>query len=149
MLDGGAGNELRQGGSGDDTYQFASGWGNDVIVENDIDNDPVSGNTDTVAFGSGLTPLDLMFSQSGNDLLVSHIGESDTITLQDWYLGGEFQTEIFRDSEGSTLMNTQVDQLIQAMASFSADTGLNWSEAAQQRPEDVEAILAAAWQPAA
>jgi len=35
------------------------------------------------------------------------------------------------------------------MASFSADTGLNWSDAAQQRPEDVEMILAAAWQPAA
>jgi len=70
----------------------------------------------------------------------------DTIDIQDWYLGSEFQTEIFRDSEGSTLMNTQVDQLIQALAAFSADSGMGWEEAVQQRPEDVEAILAAAWQ---
>lgn len=107
------------------------------------------GEVDTVAFGSGLSPLDLMFSQSGDDLLVSNIGTTDTIIIQDWYLGSEYQTEIFRDSEGNTLMNTQVEQLIQAMAGFSAETGLNWSDAAQQRPEDIETILATSWQPAA
>jgi len=135
--------------SGNDTYQFTRGWGNDVIVENDLDNDPSSGNIDTVSFGSGITSLDLMFERNLDDLRVTQIGSTDTIDIQDWYLGSGFQTEIFRDSEGNTLMNTQVDQLIQAMASFSADIGLNWSDAAQQRPEDVEAILAAAWQPAA
>jgi hypothetical protein len=35
------------------------------------------------------------------------------------------------------------------MAAFSADTGLSWAEAAEQRPEEVEAILAVHWQPAA
>jgi Ca2+-binding RTX toxin-like protein len=149
LLDGGAGNDLLQGMSGNDIYQFISGWGNDVIVENDIDNDPISGNIDTVTFGSGIISLDLMFERNLDDLRVTHIGSTDTIDIQDWYLGGEFQTEIFRDSEGSALMNTQVEQLIQAMAGFTAETGLNWSDATQQRPEDVETIVAAAWQPAA
>jgi len=149
LLDGGTGNDQLEGMAGDDTYQFTSGWGNDIIIENDIEHDPNSGNFDTVAFGSGLLPLDLMLSQSGNDLLVSHIGATDTIAIQDWYLGTEFQTEVFQTSDGSTLLNTQVDQLIQAMASFSADSGLDWSTAAQQQPEEVQAILAAAWQPAA
>ena len=90
-----------------------------------------------------------MFERVSDDLRITQIGSTDTIDIQDWYLGSEYQTEIFRDSEGNTLMNTQVDQLIQAMASFSADSGLNWSDAAQQRPEDVETILAAAWQPTA
>ncbi|MFT5426504.1 MAG: Ca2+-binding RTX toxin-like protein, partial [Gammaproteobacteria bacterium] len=148
LLDGGAGNDLLQGMSGNDTYQFTSGWGNDVIVENDIDNDPSSGNIDTVAFGSGITSIDLLLERNLDDLRVTQLGTTDTIDIQDWYLGSEFQTEIFRDSQGSALMNTQVDQLIQAMASFSVDTGLNWSDAAQQRPEDVETIVAAAWQPA-
>jgi hypothetical protein len=47
------------------------------------------------------------------------------------------------------LLESQVDQLIQAMAAFSAESGLSWADAVQQRPEDVEAILAAAWQPPA
>ena len=61
----------------------------------------------------------------------------------------KYQSEIYRDSERNTQMNTQVDIRIQVMATFSADTGLNWSDTAQQRPEDVEIIIAAAWQSAA
>jgi len=45
------------------------------------------------------------------------------------------------------LLNTQVDQLIQAMASFSQQTGLTWDQAIDQRPQDVQAVLAAnGWQ---
>jgi hypothetical protein len=44
------------------------------------------------------------------------------------------------------LVNTQVDQLIQAMASFGAQTGLSWDQAIDQRPQEVQTILAASWQ---
>jgi hypothetical protein len=44
------------------------------------------------------------------------------------------------------LVNTQVDQLIQAMATYSVSSGLSWDQAIDQRPEDVKAILAASWQ---
>jgi len=90
-----------------------------------------------------------MFSQNGDDLLVSRIGATDTIAIKDWYLGSEFQTEIFKVSDGSALLNSQVDQLIQAMAGFSAESGLDWASAVQQRPEEVEAVLATSWQSAA
>jgi Ca2+-binding RTX toxin-like protein len=145
IIDGGTGNDTLEGGAGNDTYQFTSGWGNDTIIEDDA----TPGNTDTVAFGSGFLPLDLMFSQNGDDLLVSRIGATDTIAIQDWYLGPEFQNEVFKASDGSSLLNNQVDQLIQAMAGFSVETGLDWASAVQQRPEEVEAILAASWQSAA
>ena len=39
----------------------------------------------------------------------------------------------------------QVDQLIQAMATYSASSGLTWDQAIDQRPEDVQAILVASW----
>jgi hypothetical protein len=45
-------------------------------------------------------------------------------------------------------VSTQVDQLIQAMATYGAQSGLSWDQAVDQRPEEVEAILAAHWQPA-
>lgn len=81
-----------------------------------------------------------------NDLRISLIGGNDSITVQNWYLGSQYQTEIFQASDGSALLNTQVDQLIQAMAGFSVETGLDWASAVQQQPEAVEAILASSWQ---
>jgi Ca2+-binding RTX toxin-like protein len=142
IVDGGRGDDRLAGMGGGDTYQFTAGWGNDIIIENDTGID----NIDTVAFGSGLLPLDLMFHQSGNDLRVSQIGTTDNITIQDWFLGSEFQVEVFQTSDGATLLNTQIDQLIQAMAGFTADTGLDWSSAVQQQPEEAQQILAASWQ---
>ena len=50
---------------------------------------------------------------------------------------------------GTRLLNTQVESLIQAMASFSLQTGLTWEQAAHTRPDDVQSLLAAHWKPAA
>jgi hypothetical protein len=44
---------------------------------------------------------------------------------------------------GQHLLNTQVDQLIQAMASFRQQSGLSWDPAIGQRPQEVQAVLAA------
>ena len=44
------------------------------------------------------------------------------------------------------LLSTQVDQLIQAMAGFTAQTGLTWDQAIDQRPQDVQTVLAVSWQ---
>lgn len=145
IIDGGAGNDSLEGGPGNDTYQFTAGFGTDTLIENDT----TPGNTDTVAFGSGIDPLDLQFERLADDLRVSVVGRGDSVTVQDWYLGPQYQTEIFRSSDGSILLNTGIDQLIQAMAGFSAETGLDWTSAAQQRPEEVQAVLATAWQAAA
>jgi hypothetical protein len=35
--------------------------------------------------------------------------------------------------------------LIQAMASFSQQSGLSWDQAIDQRPQQVQAVLAASW----
>ena len=45
-------------------------------------------------------------------------------------------------------MNSQVDLLIQAMATFCSNNGLGtWSQAIQIRPTDVEQVLAQYWTP--
>ncbi len=142
-LDGGAGNDSLQGDVGNDTYLFRSEWGADTI----LDNDTTAGNTDTAAFGSSIRPLDLVFSRSGSDLAVTRHGSADSITVQDWYGGSPYHVETFRASEGSVLTSTQVDQLIQAMATFSANNGgITWDQAIDQRPQDVQAIVATYWQ---
>lgn len=141
-LDGGLGNDTLNGGVGNDTYRFSSSYGQDIIT----DNDATIGNTDTVS--AGVNPLNLVFSQSGNNLLMNLHGTTDTLTIASWYNGSANQTELFRASDNSTLANSQIDQLIQAMAQFTANNGgITWDQAIDQNPNEVQAVLAAYWQP--
>jgi hypothetical protein len=48
------------------------------------------------------------------------------------------------EKELNKVAGPQVDQLIQAMTTYSA-SGLMWDQAVDQRPNDVQAILAANW----
>ena len=141
-LDGSAGNDVLADGVGNDTYVFGRGAGQDALVDYDI----TAGNRDTV--NAGVNPLDLVFARSGSNLQMSIHGGTDKLTVQSWYTGTAYQTEVFKASNSSTLLNTQVDQLIQAMAQFSATHGgITWDQAIDQQPSDVQAILAAYWQP--
>lgn len=144
ILDGGAGNDTLAGGLGDDTYVFARGYGQDVIQENDA----TVGNQDRVSLGANA--LDVVFASSGTDLVMSLHGGTDSLTVQDFFGDSAHQTEVMQTADSKQLLNTQVDQLIQAMATFSADNGgITWDQALDQRPQDVEAVIAAYWQPAA
>ncbi len=142
-LAGGAGADVLIGGRGSDTYRFDRGTGADRIVENDT----TKGNTDTAAFGGGIVPLDLILSRGVDSLVVSLQNSADSVTVQDWYRGAAYKVEVIQAGDGSRLLAGQVDSLIQAMAAFTLSTGLTWSQAVEQRPDDVAAVLAAHWQP--
>ncbi|WP_239142959.1 calcium-binding protein [Variovorax sp. WS11] len=114
-LDGGAGNDTLIGGAGNDTYRMARGHGRDTIIEDDA----TAGNKDVVQFASGITADQLWFRQVGNNLEVSIIGTEDKLTLNSWYAGSGYHVEEFRTSDGHVLIDTQVQNLVQAMASFS------------------------------
>jgi trimeric autotransporter adhesin len=140
-LEGGSGDDAVIGGIGDDTYAFRRGDGNDIVFETD----ETPSNTDTIAFASDINPLDLMLERSADDLRMAIYGTTDSIRVQNWYGGTANQTEVLQAGNGQHLLNSQVDQLIQAMAGFGAQTGLTWEEAIAQRPDDVQQILAASW----
>jgi Ca2+-binding RTX toxin-like protein len=131
------------GGAGNDTYVFNPGWGQDTIAENDS----TAGNTDTAIFGGPVRPLDLVLSRAANSLAMALHGSTDKATVQSWYSGTAYQTEVIQAGDGSRLLSNQVDQLIQAMASYTASTGLTWDQAIDQRPQEVQAVLAGYWQP--
>ncbi|GKS60330.1 hypothetical protein YTPLAS18_38570 [Nitrospira sp.] len=137
-LIGGGGNDLLNGGSGTDRYFFSRGDGRDLITD--------SSGTDVLNFESGINPLDLMISRQANDLRLSLYGTADQVTIGNWYGGAGNQIETLTTGSGQQLINSQVDQLIQAMASFTQQTGLSWEDAIAQRPQDVQAVLAASWQ---
>jgi len=141
-LNGGGGADTLVGGTGNDIYIFNSGYGSDTISENDA----TAGNKDTVQFG--FNPLDLILNKSGNNLEIQVNNSTDKVTVQNWYSGSAYHTEVFKSADGKQLLDTQVDQLIQAMASFCSTNGMTWSQAIQQKPTETQAILATYWQAA-
>jgi Ca2+-binding RTX toxin-like protein len=115
VLDGGAGNDSLYDSFGNDTYVFGRGSGQDSIA----DTDATLGNTDVLSFGAGIATDQLWFTRAFNNLVVSIIGGADKATIQNWYGGSQNQIEQIKVS-GKTLLNTDVEKLVQAMASFSA-----------------------------
>ena len=114
-LDGKAGADLLIGGTGNDTYWLGRGWGNDTIQENDA----TAGNTDIARFDTGIATDQLWFQHVGNNLEVSIIGTADKFTLSNWYTGSANHVEQFKTSNGKTLLDSQVQSLVSAMAAFS------------------------------
>ena len=92
-LDGGIGNDVLIGGTGNDTYFFDKGYGRDTIQDE-------SGN-DTLQFGKGISASDVLLSKSGNNLTVS-VGNSDSVTIDDWFSGNNHKIENFKFADGST-----------------------------------------------
>jgi Ca2+-binding RTX toxin-like protein len=139
ILRGNAGNDTLSGLAGNDTFLFSLGDGQDLVRDN-------SGSADKMLFDSGIDPLDLVISRQANDLRIAIHDSSDQITVENWYKSSANRTETIQAGNGHTLLSTQVDKLIQAMASFTTFTGLTWDEGIDQRPQDVQAVLAASWQ---
>jgi Ca2+-binding RTX toxin-like protein len=115
-LDGGAGNDTLTGDAGNDTYTLGRGYGRDTIVEKDT----TSGNTDVAQFQSGIAADQLWFRHVGNNLEVSIIGANDKFSIKNWYSGSAYHVEQFRTSDGKVLLDSQVNALVSAMASFTA-----------------------------
>ena len=138
-LTGCTGTDYMEGSSGNDTYIFGLGDGTDSIY----DSDTTSGNKDTVTFGE--EQLKLIFTHESNNLKVSINGTTDTLTINSWYSSSANQIEEFKTSDGGVLNNTQVEQLVQAMASFTQQNGMSWEQAIQDKPQDVQNILSQFW----
>ena len=115
MLDGGAGIDSLIGGAGNDAYVMGRGYDADIVQEYDS----TVGNTDVLQFMSGVAADQVWFRHLGNDLEVSIIGTNDRATVQNWYLGSQYHVEQFKTSDGKTLLDSKVQDLVNAMASFT------------------------------
>lgn len=97
------------GGAGNDTYVFRAGGGADTIVE--------SAGQDTMTLDAGSQQL--WFRHVGNDLQMNVLGTTDAVLVKNWYSGSGGQVETIRAGDGKVLLNTQVDALVAAMASYT------------------------------
>jgi Ca2+-binding RTX toxin-like protein len=117
------------------------GHGADLVQENDA----TASNADVVEFLGGISIEQLWFRQSGNNLVVNVIGTSDQVTVQGWYAGNPYHVEQFKTAEGNALRDSQVQNLVNAVAAFApppaGQTALSPSYAATLLP-----VIAANWQ---
>ena len=114
-LDGKAGSDILIGGTGSDTYLFGAGYGSDTIRENDA----TSGNADVAQFLSGIGADQIWLRHVGNNLEASIIGTTDKLTLENWYLGSSYHVEQFQTADHKVLLDSQVENLVHAMAAFA------------------------------
>ena len=88
ILTGSTGNELFIGSTGNDT--ITTGTGADIIAFNQGDGQDTvvasTGADNTLSLGGGINYQGLTMSKSGSDLILA-TGNSDQITLQNWYSG--------------------------------------------------------------
>ncbi|WP_413456784.1 calcium-binding protein [Herbaspirillum huttiense] len=130
VLTGGKGNDLLIGGTGNDSYRFAKGDGQDTVY----DHDATQGNVDTLSFTDARQD-NLWFSKAGQDLRIKVLGTTDQVTVKDWYAGAAGTTdnhiERIKTADGKSLLDTDVEKLVQAMASFAPPkaTQTTWAQA--------------------
>jgi trimeric autotransporter adhesin len=83
-LIGGTGNDRLEGNAGSDTYHYAQGDGDDVIYDYERD----IWATDTLAFGAGIAPTDLIFSRvttDWNKIRISFTNQPGSIIIEGQY----------------------------------------------------------------
>ncbi|SMF01446.1 calcium-binding protein, partial [Pseudogulbenkiania subflava] len=135
-LAGGAGSDVLVGDAGNDRYYFSRGDGADLLSEKEGE--------DQLFLGGGISYEQLWFKRRSSDLEVSVIGSTDKITVKNWYKDGFYQVEQFHTSDGKTLLSSQVQSLVDAMASFSPPAAGQLT-----LPEDYQSqlqpVLAANW----
>ena len=90
IIIGGLGSDSLVGGSGNDTYIFNPGDGNDIITD--------SSGTDSIQFGQGITKDNIIFSNSGDDLIISFTDTADSIRITPQ----QIENFIFADGSGYT-----------------------------------------------
>jgi len=141
-LDGGLAADTLIGGTGNDSYVIGRGYGGETIQENDS----TLGNTDTLSFLSGVSVDQIWLQQLGNDLRVSIIGTNDTATVQNWYTGSPYHVEQFRTSDGRTLLDSSVQNLVSAMAAF-APPAFGQTTLPPSYQTSLSPVIAANWGP--
>ncbi|CAN5907001.1 hypothetical protein BH11PSE3_BH11PSE3_21750 [soil metagenome] len=125
VLDGGRGDDTLNGGTGTDTFVFARGDGNDVVQASAADG------ADTIAFTNptvdanglltGLAPAhdQLWFARSSNDLVISVLGENQSVTVAGWYASTNNHVGQVVAGDGYVLNDAGIQNLVQAMASLT------------------------------
>ncbi|MCK1331317.1 hypothetical protein IVB57_23620 [Bradyrhizobium sp. CW9] len=138
----GAGAETVYGGARNNVYQITTSAG-----QAQINLSPATGSKNEIDFLSGITDQNLWFEQSGNDLRIDLLGTNTSTTIGNWFSGSSGALQEI--TAGGLKIDSQLSQLVQAMATYSANnTGFDPTNSTLQAlPNDggLQSAIGAAW----
>ncbi|TAN61248.1 MAG: tandem-95 repeat protein, partial [Magnetospirillum sp.] len=137
ILTGGAENDILNGGQGRDIY--AASAGKDVI-----DNRGHGADDDKVLFGANIAIDQLWFQQALNDLKVSVIGTTDSVTVTGWFASNSNHISTLQTADGHTLADTAVQNLVAAMVSMTPPP-IGQMTLTTQQHQQLDTVIAANW----
>ncbi|MBK9595394.1 MAG: hypothetical protein IPO57_08575 [Rhodocyclales bacterium] len=116
VLGGGTGDDYLEGGAGDDVFLFNRGDGFDLIYDLGLETDE-----DTLRFGEGIAPGDVVVSRDEWSLYLNVRGTQDVAVLDGWYFdpAGRIERVEFADGtvwDGSSLEGRAYDSHIAGTA---------------------------------
>ncbi len=136
-------NDTLSGRGGSDTYMFYRGDGQDTVHNDDTDQESV----DRLTFDATVENDHLWFARANDNLVVSILGTTDSVTFANWYADDSDKIDEFIAGDGSALLANEVDLLVSAMAAFSPSTGPG-SPGVQpdELPSTVQIAVDATWE---
>jgi Ca2+-binding RTX toxin-like protein/GH24 family phage-related lysozyme (muramidase) len=134
-------------GSTGTSYVGASGGGGDAFAwgaANGASSLETTNGLDSLALSPGIADDQLWFHRDGNDLDISLLGSSAQLSVEGWYLDSANQLATITLGNGQTLAGSDVQQLVDAMASFAVPDA---SQAAYTLQEHavIAPVIAANW----
>jgi hypothetical protein len=145
VLSAGTGSDTLKGATGYTSYNFGSSFGQDVIDNTANTSGAPQGEID-FNYSTGISDQNLWFQRSGNNLLVDVLGTNDQIDVSGWF-GSNAAAQVQSIDASGLKLDTQVAQLVSAMASYAANnSGFNPATATSM-PTDptLQNAIAAAW----
>jgi len=123
-------------------YKFGPGATRTTIVNGAAGNASASNELD---FITGISNNQLWFLQSGNDLKIDVLGTTNQVTVSNWF--GATGNRLAEITAGSVKLDSQVAQLVQAMATYSASHAGFDPTTATQMPTDaaLQSTIASSW----
>ncbi len=108
VIDGGAGDDFLFGSTGNDTYLFGRGSGQDQIFESDS----TPGNLDTVLFAPDVLPADIQVTRDADNIYLTIADTGDTISLVGWFSNPASKIEQISFADGTVWDAATLESLI-------------------------------------
>jgi subtilisin-like proprotein convertase family protein len=115
-----------------------------VEVGHGVNDLEFSGGMGQLVFGKDISPDRLWFQHEGRDLQISVIGSKQEVTLHNWYADTPERPRDIMTGDRHRLLGSDVEHLVQAMASFAPAAPANMTFGAAEQ-QVLQPVLAANW----
>lgn len=141
IIIGGTGNDYLDGGAGADRYIFGANHGQDTVMEWDTNSNEIN----SLSF-TDYSSQELWFRQEDDSLVINHIGTNDQVRIENWFADQSFQHYSVNTADNKQINAAQIQQLVEAMATFTNSSDFNSPDMASQMQQFTQqANIAAYW----